>query len=126
MFVQWEGLLVKVSAALAECGLPCLRITGTVQARQNTIRKFKESSGSENRVLLLSLEKSPTGMTLTCANHVFLVHPMVADSATLAAGYERQAIGRVRRPGQSKTVHIWRFITSGTVEEKLAQQNRLE
>lgn len=125
MFVQWEGLLRKVGAALGECGLPCLRITGTVQQRQITLKKFQDSSASEHRVLLLSLEKSPSGMTLTCANHVFLVHPMLAESPTLAEGYERQAIGRVRRPGQEKTVHIWRFITGGTVEETLTQENRL-
>lgn len=98
---------------------------GTVQTRQKTLQIFKESTASEHRVLMLSLEKSPSGMTLTCANHVFLVHPMVAESATLAVGYECQAIGRVRRPGQEKTVHVWRFVTSGTVEEKLLEQSQV-
>jgi len=124
VFVQWEGLLKKVHAALSECGLPCLRIFGTVPQRQRTLQKFRESSAVEHRLLLLSLEKSPSGMTLTNANHIFLVHPMVAESPALAAGYERQAIGRVRRPGQEKTVHVWRFITSDTVEEQLVEDNR--
>merc|ERR1712187_455117 len=109
--------------ALADAGFPCLRIFGGVEARQRTLRKFQQGTASECRLLILSLEKSPSGMTLTCANHVFLMHPMVAESATLAAGYERQAIGRIRRPGQTKIVHIWRFVTSGTVEEQLLQQN---
>ena len=78
----------------------------------------------QHKVLLLSLEKSPTGMTLTCANHVVLMHPMVADTSALAAGYERQAIGRVRRPGQQKTIHIWRFVTNDTVEERITEANR--
>jgi len=124
VFVQWEGLLKKMQSALADAGFPCLRIFGGVEARQKTLQKFQQGTASECRLLILSLEKSPSGMTLTCANHVLLVHPMVAESATLAEGYERQAIGRVRRPGQGKTVHLWRFVTCVTVEEQLWDRNR--
>ncbi|CAE8648892.1 unnamed protein product, partial [Polarella glacialis] len=122
VFVQWEGLLKKVHSALSECGLPCLRLYGNVDSRQKTLRKFKDSLASEHRLLLLSLEKSPSGMTLTCANHVFFVHPMVAETPSLAEGYERQALGRVRRPGQEKTVHVWRFVTADTVEDELSRR----
>eukprot|EP00662_Eupelagonemidae_sp_cell21_P008012 gene8012-64280_t len=39
-----------------------------------------------------------SGLNLTISNHVFFVHPM------------RQALGRVRRRGQQRDVHLYRFV----------------
>lgn len=122
IFVQWENLLRKVQGALADCGLPCLRLRGGLSARQSILQNFRVGKAAECRCLLLSLEKSPTGLNLTCANHVVLVHPMVAKTPKMALDYEKQAIGRIRRPGQQKTVHVWRYIASNTIEEKMANE----
>jgi len=124
VFVQWEMLLAKVNKSLTEGGCACLQLRGAVYQRSQTLRLFEDSPAAEHAVLLLSLEKSPTGMNLTVANHVFLLHPMLADSEETAIGYERQAIGRVRRQGQAKTVHLWRFVTIGTVEETMTKQRQ--
>lgn len=124
IFVQWEDLLVKVQNALAECGLQSLRLRGTLYQRQQTLRLFEDSTSEEHLIMLLSLERSPSGMNLTVANHVFLLHPMLAESSEIAVGYERQAIGRVRRQGQHKIVHLWRFATEGTVEEDMVDVHR--
>jgi hypothetical protein len=32
------------------------------------------------------------------------------------------AIGRIRRYGQTKTVHIWRYIASGTIDEEIYEK----
>merc|ERR1712139_757702 len=70
-------------------------------------------------MLLLSLEHSASGTNLTVASHVFLMHPMLGSSQEEVSSYEAQAIGRVVRLGQMRPVHVWRFITSQTVEEEL-------
>ena len=78
-------------------------------------------------VLLLSLAQSASGANLTAANHVFLVHPMLAGTQEKAVSYEMQAIGRARRWGQLRdTVHLWRFITVETVEEELTKKHQAQ
>jgi hypothetical protein len=66
-----------------------------------------------------SLQKKAAGMNLQCANHVLLVHPFFAPNREHAAAWEAQAIGRVLRPGQAKTVHVHRFLALGTIEQEL-------
>ena len=44
---------------------------------------------------------------------------MRADSEEKARSFELQAIGRCRRYGQRRTVHVWRFCTLDTLEEDL-------
>ena len=39
--------------------------------------------------------------------------------------YESQAIGRLLRYGQKEDVHVWRFVTRGTVETEITIQHRL-
>lgn len=56
----------------------------------------------EIRVLILSALKQSTGLTLTNANHVFLFDDV-------EAGDEQQAIGRVRRIGQTRVTHVYKF-----------------
>merc|ERR1712146_36420 len=67
-----------------------------------------------------------SGTNLTAANHVVLVHPMDADSREEAVAFEMQAIGRVKRPGQTRKIHIWRFVTVGTIEEEITQRHQKE
>jgi len=125
IFVQFEVLLNKLAGALKELKLPCQLLQGSVFERRKTIRLF-QTPGPDHRVLLLSLEKCPTGMNLVCCHHLILVHPMMANSREAALSYERQAIGRVRRRGQQETVHVYRFFTRETVEEKLTFQHHQE
>jgi SNF2 family DNA or RNA helicase len=45
---------------------------------------------------------------------------MLGSSLDDSTAYETQAIGRIRRMGQEETcVHVYRFYTRDTVEEKL-------
>ncbi|CAE8619010.1 unnamed protein product, partial [Polarella glacialis] len=75
IFVQFEVLLKKLEGALKDSGLPCLTLRGGIFERRRIIRQF-QSGGDQNKVLLLSLEKSPSGMNLVCCHHLLLVHPM--------------------------------------------------
>ena len=70
---------------------------------------FQTGKEQKDKVLLLSLESSATGINLTCANHCILVHPMFGQNAT---DFEKQAIARVRRQGQTKTCYVYRCVCS--------------
>jgi len=119
VFVQWDTLLRKVHSALVESGLPCLILKGNIFQRQQSLRRFEESPSEDHAFLLLSLESSTSGMNLTVANYLFLVHPCLVGNRETAVAYEQQAIGRLVRQGQKKTVHVYRFVTEGTLEEKI-------
>jgi hypothetical protein len=72
----------------------------------------------EEKVLLMSVKAGGLGLTLTRANHVFLIdqwwNPSVSD----------QAVGRARRFGQEKTVFVTSLFAMNTIEERI--QNLLQ
>jgi len=118
VFVQWEPLEDLVAAALKDHGLPFARLPRRA-SRGGELERFQQKIGPP--VMILSLERCASGSNLTAANHVLFVHPMNAPSLQTARDYEQQAIGRVRRVGQSReAVHIWRFVARDTVEEHIS------
>ncbi len=67
------------------------------------------------RVFLVSLKAGGTGLNLTAADDVFILDPWWNPAA------EAQAIDRAHRIGRVGTVMAWRFITAGTVEERVVE-----
>jgi len=124
VFVQWESVSLQLEKGLNAAGISPVVLRGHLSQRQKAIAKFVDKDKSDASVLLLSLENSPTGMNLACAHHVLFVHPMHAERCEDAVSHELQAIGRVRRRGQNHTVHVYRFVARGTVEEALTRQHR--
>jgi hypothetical protein len=56
---------------------------------------------------------------LTVANHVVFLQPYYTTGENAQAKYEAamtQAIGRARRYGQSKEVHVYNFLTVNTID----------
>jgi len=122
VFCQWEELKKKIAEVFAKRDIKYCTLKGSPQQRCTIIKNFQ--AGKTARVMLLSLEDSASGTNLTIANHVLLVHPMVAATTEIGESQEKQALGRVRRMGQKKKVHLWRFITRDTLEEDM-EKNRL-
>merc|ERR1711974_14456 len=125
IFVQWRSLASKIAMALADSGLPVLTLQGTVAEQQRTVGSFTAPE-AKFVAMILAMEDDGSGLNLTCANHVFFVHPLDVASKHVASACERQALGRVRRYGQTKDVHLYRFVTEGTVEERLAREFHAE
>jgi hypothetical protein len=63
------------------------------------------------------VESCLTCSNLTNANHAIFLSPLLAVSKQAYDARETQAIGRVRRYGQVKHVHIYRFLTMDSVDE---------
>eukprot|EP00929_Paragymnodinium_shiwhaense_P064198 TRINITY_DN32134_c0_g1_i1.p1 TRINITY_DN32134_c0_g1~~TRINITY_DN32134_c0_g1_i1.p1 ORF type:complete len:1706 (-),score=367.87 TRINITY_DN32134_c0_g1_i1:307-5424(-) len=126
VFVQWDAVIGQLEKALIENGLVPLVLRGNLVQRTKVISMFVDEVTPRASILLLSLEKSPVGMNLTCSHHLLLVHPMHADRLDEAVSYETQAIGRLRRQGQFKAVNVYRFVAKDTIEETLARQHQAE
>ncbi|KAK3225050.1 hypothetical protein Dsin_004912 [Dipteronia sinensis] len=82
-----------------------------VRLRQSSINVFNDPS-SEVKVLLASKTACCEGINLVGASRLVLLD--VAWNPSV----DRQAISRAYRLGQKKFVHVYRLITSGTMEEK--------
>merc|ERR1712232_151484 len=137
-FCQWAGLEDCLARALQEYGIKYCQLsqcrdiferTKMIEAfqrhgreRHNHEKREMSASGSGADVMLLSYEHSASGTHLTAANHVFILHPLVAATPALSKAYEDQAIGRVARLGQTKDVTVHRFIAASTVEAALAER----
>mmetsp|Transcript_5561 Transcript_5561/g.9677 ORF Transcript_5561/g.9677 Transcript_5561/m.9677 type:complete len:182 (+) Transcript_5561:1-546(+) len=95
-----------------------LRMDGRVppEKRPELARKFNDDPSI--KVMLLTTRVGGLGLNLTGASIVvFLEHDFNPHA-------DLQAMDRVHRIGQSKTVNVYRIITSETIEEKImALQN---
>jgi len=119
VFVQFPDLMNKVEEALVAHGIQTLKIKGSAHQMTTAMEKFqREDIGPEDeRVLLLELHnESASGANLTTANHAIFVHPLHVGSLYKYVACETQAIGRIRRYGQKKKVHLWRYLAVDTVD----------
>jgi len=125
LFVQFDDLKNQVAAALREFGVATAQLKGSVNQRASTIRDWQENPASPTYVLLLSLAESASGTNLTAGSHVVFLNPMLSSTLDRAAAHELQAIGRARRYGQLRDmVHVWRFVTEGTVEQVMTGRHQ--
>lgn len=125
VFVQFDDLEDKVSEALQSIGVKSLRVKGTVQQQVQALNLLqKEIPGKDDpRVLLLKMDdEKSSGINLTTCNHAVFVHPLLADTQQQYDAYETQAIGRIRRYGQTKKCHIWRYLARDTIDTEIAKE----
>jgi len=81
-------------------------------ARDAMVRRFQEETTGPS-LFVLSLKAGGTGLNLTRASRVFHYdrwwNPAVEDQAT----------DRAHRIGQRQVIQVYRFLTAGTMEEKI-------
>ncbi|MBL4576621.1 MAG: SWF/SNF helicase family protein, partial [Opitutaceae bacterium] len=113
IFSQFVSLLNRVDVLLNTRfpELPRFHLTGASLDRQKPVEDFQKKKGSA--AILVSLRAAGTGITLHTADYVFLLDPWWNPAV------EEQAIDRVHRIGQTKTVFVYRMVTEGTVEERI-------
>jgi SNF2 family DNA or RNA helicase len=108
-----ENLEKQIKHSL-HCNTYYLHGGTTRQRREKMISEFQDPE-TEPSVFILSLKAGGVGITLTKANHVFHFdrwwNPAVEDQAT----------DRAFRIGQKKNVFVHKFVSIGTLEEKIDQ-----
>ncbi len=82
--------------------------------RDRMVERFQtEVDNKAPPIFILSLKAGGTGITLTRANHVFHFDRWWNPAV------ENQATDRAFRIGQTKAVQVYKFVCSGTLEEKI-------
>ncbi len=91
-------------------------LDGNTHDRQAQVALFQENDSV--KLFLISLKAGGLGLNLTAADYVFILDPWWNPAV------EAQAVDRAHRIGQDKTVFTYKFITKGTVEEKILALQR--
>ncbi|KIK08279.1 hypothetical protein K443DRAFT_128642 [Laccaria amethystina LaAM-08-1] len=89
--------------------------TMTIVKRQKLVDQFNDPNGKEF-IFLLSSKAGGCGINLIGANRLILFDPDWNPAA------DQQALARVWRDGQKKECFVYRFISTGTIEEKIFQR----
>ncbi|TLN04121.1 SWF/SNF helicase family protein, partial [bacterium] len=111
-FAEMGKLLAEVLPQMT--GSPVLFLHGgtPTKVRDQMVRRFQEDENAP-QVFILSLKAGGTGLNLTRASHVIHFdrwwNPAVEDQAT----------DRTYRIGQVQNVQVHKFITTGTLEERI-------
>ncbi len=89
-----------------------LYFDGETRNREEIVDAFQKG---ENPLLLMSLKAGGIGLNLTRADTVMMIDPWWNDKV------EEQAISRAHRMGREAPVFVRRYISKGSIEEKIEQ-----
>lgn len=110
VFSQFVQLLQGVVPMLLENKWDYCYLDGQTKKRAEVVDRFQEGDAP---VFLISLKAGGVGLNLTAADTVIHLDPWWNPAV------EAQATDRAHRIGQKKVVTSYKFITRGTVEEKI-------
>lgn len=112
VFSQFTRHLQLIRELFLRHGLPSFYMDGRTTDRAAVVHAFKSHDGP--CPFFISLKVGGTGLNLNDASYVFLLDPWWNPAV------ENQAIDRCHRLGQQQPVTVYRFITRGSIEEKVA------
>ena len=113
VFSQWDNMLKLISRIFTDYNICHIFLNGSINTISSKIRKFKIQN--DINVVLMSSDKSPSGLHLTEASTIILLDTLNTTKEE-AQIIEEQAIGRAVRIGQKETVNVKRFIMRNTIE----------
>ncbi len=116
VFSQWTSFLDLIEPLLRSAGIDFCRLDGSTPNREEIVRRFQDPKGPP--VFLLSLKAGGVGLTLTAADHVFLLDPWWNPTV------EDQAADRAHRIGQENPVLIHRLVAKDTLEDRILTLQR--
>jgi len=111
LFSQFTSMLALIEAELKDRDIDYVLLTGDTKDRATPVDRFQSGAVP---LFLISLKAGGTGLNLTAADTVIHYDPWWNPAV------ERQATDRAHRLGQDKAVFVYKLITQGTVEEKIA------
>jgi superfamily II DNA or RNA helicase len=118
IFSQWTSYLDLIEPQLKNHGISFSRLDGTTRNREELVSAFQKETGPS--VMLISLKAGGVGLTLTAADHIFIMDPWWNPAV------EDQAADRAHRLGQSNPVLIHRLVAQGTIEERILEMKKLK
>jgi superfamily II DNA or RNA helicase len=112
LFSQFTSMLALIEEALLARNIDYVKLTGETRDRVTPIDRFQNG---EVPLFLISLKAGGSGLNLTAADSVIHYDPWWNPAV------ERQATDRAHRIGQEKPVFVYKLITVGTVESRIAE-----
>lgn len=106
-------MLDRIEPHLGRAGISFCRIDGSTEDRGEIVQLFQDVEGPA--VMLLSLKAGGLGLTLTSADHVYIVDPWWNPAV------EDQAADRAYRIGQQNPVIVHRLVAKDTIEERILE-----
>ncbi len=112
VFSTFTRYLTRVKARLDDAGIAYSYLDGRTRRRDRAISAF---TNGDVPVFVISLKAGGFGLNLTQADYCFVLDPWWNPAA------ETQAIDRAHRIGQANTVVVYRYVSTGTIEEKVME-----
>ncbi|MCG6882066.1 MAG: DEAD/DEAH box helicase [Deltaproteobacteria bacterium] len=112
IYSQFLNMIEIMEKYLAQMGTDFVSLTGRTTNREKIIYRFNEDS--DCRVFVGSLKAGGVGIDLVAASVV------IHYDRWWNAAKEDQATDRVHRIGQKRGVQVFKLVTEGTLEEKIA------
>ncbi|KAJ5805782.1 C-5 cytosine methyltransferase [Penicillium pulvis] len=127
VFAQYDEIITLLTRALELEEVD----SRTVRAAQvSVISDFinePPKTSTPPKVLILPLGGAmAAGLNLQCANHLIFVSPLHTPTQHEYEAGMKQAIGRARRYGQKKIVHVYHMLVKETLEVNVIQERRGE
>lgn len=113
VFSSFVKHLNLYSEELCKMRIPFSYLTGASTNREKIVSDFQNDASIN--IFLISLKAGGVGLNLTAADYVFILDPWWNPAA------EIQALNRAHRIGQEKPVFVYRYLSSGSIEEKIVR-----
>ncbi|MEQ1825093.1 MAG: DEAD/DEAH box helicase [Pirellula sp.] len=114
LFSEWRTMLDRIETRLDRLGCDYVRLDGQVPQKKRAAIVHRFQNNPVCRVILMTNAGS-TGLNLQSANTVINVdlpwNPAVLE----------QRIARAHRMGQKNPVHVYKLVTTDTIEERLLE-----
>ncbi|KAI0344614.1 hypothetical protein BDW22DRAFT_1482814 [Trametopsis cervina] len=94
------------------------RLDGSTPAgkRQDFVNEFNKTSQKQRFIFLLSSKAGGVGLNLIGASRLCLI------DSDWNPSHDLQSMARIHRDGQKRPVFIYRFLTAGSIDEKIYQR----
>ena len=127
LFVRYEDQIARLEEACKQSSIRCTAVRDNNNAA-NLVTAFQKDMNLATRstvIILNASNASAAGVNLTNANHVIFLSPLLTDSQYDYDASMAQAIGRVRRPGQKKDIHVYRMVALDTIDVDILEHREL-
>lgn len=119
LFVQYDNQLAQVAAVLSQRDIPSTIVDDPRTAGAKIASFCNQNKSNHNRSTVLVLNAShetAAGSNIQAANHVIFLCPLLRDNQYSYDSTMAQAIGRVRRHGQKREIHVYRICALHTID----------
>lgn len=113
LFVQFAQQLQQAALALEHYQISGIVVENAAQAGSQ-LEAFRASS--DTVIVLNAADETAAGSNLQNANHVIFLSPLLQQTQYKYDSTMAQAVGRVRRFGQSRPIYVYRIVALDTID----------